>query len=541
MLCWLVQDDVTVDDDELNAARRRAMFVLAAGGDPHRDVGPDSIAAERLADELDTPRRRAQLAAALDELPTDDLPAVTAAVESLLRRSRSSPGARTRSRCWPTSSRTSSRLATRDYSGRQLRGDLETGTAPSAEAPPQPPGRTATRSRTRAPTRRTSAAPASTSGSAGWRSSSSPRSRAPAPARLVDPGAAREAVREARRTRRPSATVDLPGPRGAIVDDSGRLLAGTRGHVVIDADAASLGSRNAHGIWIPSPAGVRALAPPRAAAGHGAGAFSRRGSSSAVLHSPFAPAVVIPHPTAALAAYLQERRGKFPGFKVEGEASRSYPQGAFGSEFLGLLGQISEQELKSHAYKDAKAGEVVGQSGVEAAYDSLLNPGFVQAKIPVDSLGRIAGALACRPRSSRRPCSSRSTRRLQRAAQKALLYGMEQSRLNGYSPTGASAVAIDPWTGAIKAIVSYPTFNQKARGREPGLPRATVQGDARPPRPLNRAIAGRLSDRLDLQADHRRGRAQRGDHHAEHAAALLRLVHLGNTSSITSRPGSTRT
>jgi hypothetical protein len=83
VLCWLVQDDLTIDEDELNGARRRAMFVLAAGGDPHRDVDLDSIAAERLAGELDTPGRRAQLATALEELPTDDLPAVTAAVESL--------------------------------------------------------------------------------------------------------------------------------------------------------------------------------------------------------------------------------------------------------------------------------------------------------------------------------------------------------------------------------------------------------------------------------------------------------------------------
>jgi hypothetical protein len=83
VLCWLVKDEVPIDEDELNAARRRAMFVLAAGGDPHRDVGPDSIAAERLAGELDTTGRRAQLAAALDGLPADDLPLVTAAVESL--------------------------------------------------------------------------------------------------------------------------------------------------------------------------------------------------------------------------------------------------------------------------------------------------------------------------------------------------------------------------------------------------------------------------------------------------------------------------
>jgi hypothetical protein len=83
VLCWLVKDNVTVDETELNAARRRAMFVLAAGGDPHRDVGTDSVAAERLSDELDTAERRAQLAAALEELPAEDLPAVTAAVESL--------------------------------------------------------------------------------------------------------------------------------------------------------------------------------------------------------------------------------------------------------------------------------------------------------------------------------------------------------------------------------------------------------------------------------------------------------------------------
>jgi len=83
VLCWLVQDEIRIHDGELNAARRRAMFVLAAGGDPHRDVGLDSIAAERLADELDTPERRAQLAAALGELPAEGLPAVTEAVQSL--------------------------------------------------------------------------------------------------------------------------------------------------------------------------------------------------------------------------------------------------------------------------------------------------------------------------------------------------------------------------------------------------------------------------------------------------------------------------
>jgi hypothetical protein len=83
VLCWLVQGEIPIDPEELNAARRRAMFVLAAGGDPHRDVGVDSIAAERLADELDTPERHARLTAALEGLPAHDLPSVAAAVDAL--------------------------------------------------------------------------------------------------------------------------------------------------------------------------------------------------------------------------------------------------------------------------------------------------------------------------------------------------------------------------------------------------------------------------------------------------------------------------
>ena len=85
MLCWLVRDEVGIPEAELNASRRRAMFVLAAGGDPTRELDLDSIAAERLAGELDTPPRRAALAAALEELTADadGLPTVSAALQEL--------------------------------------------------------------------------------------------------------------------------------------------------------------------------------------------------------------------------------------------------------------------------------------------------------------------------------------------------------------------------------------------------------------------------------------------------------------------------
>jgi penicillin-binding protein 2 len=282
-------------------------------------------------------------------------------------------------------------------------------------------------------------------------------------------------------------TVDLLGARGAIVDDRGRILAGTTGHVVVDADAASLGTRDAHGVWHPSAVGLRTLHRFSLLTGTRRTTLVRRIAHD-VLQSPYAPAVVIPHPTAALAAYLQERTAKYPGFKVEAEASRSYPQGAFGGEFLGLLGQVSTQELNSGAYKGAQPGEVVGQSGVEAAYDSVLNAGFVKAKIPVDSLGRIAGALRV-PRQRRPPTLQLSIdARLESATERAILDGMADARLAGYSPTGGSAVAIDPWTGAIKAIASYPTFNQKLAASSPAYYEHLLRNRTSPT--LNRAISG---------------------------------------------------
>ena len=85
VLVWLVLSEVPVDEAELGAARRRAMLVLAAGGDPHRELVPDDVAVARLADELDDPERRAALAAALDGLAADaeGLVAVTDALDAL--------------------------------------------------------------------------------------------------------------------------------------------------------------------------------------------------------------------------------------------------------------------------------------------------------------------------------------------------------------------------------------------------------------------------------------------------------------------------
>jgi len=60
--------NLEIPEGELNEARRRALLLLAAGGDPHRDLEVDSRAVKALAVDLYSDERRAALASGVDEL-----------------------------------------------------------------------------------------------------------------------------------------------------------------------------------------------------------------------------------------------------------------------------------------------------------------------------------------------------------------------------------------------------------------------------------------------------------------------------------------
>src|SRR5205085_10622948 len=57
-----------VDPEELTPVLRRAMLLLAAGGDPHRELELDGRAVSALAAELDRPERRAVVSRGLEAL-----------------------------------------------------------------------------------------------------------------------------------------------------------------------------------------------------------------------------------------------------------------------------------------------------------------------------------------------------------------------------------------------------------------------------------------------------------------------------------------
>lgn len=77
--------ELALNKDALRAAIRRAMLVLAAGGDPHREISLGDVAVVRLADELDSASRREELARQLRHVAQTavGLPVVERAVAAL--------------------------------------------------------------------------------------------------------------------------------------------------------------------------------------------------------------------------------------------------------------------------------------------------------------------------------------------------------------------------------------------------------------------------------------------------------------------------
>ncbi len=68
VLAYLAGQAVRLDDAELNGARRRALLLVAAGGDPHRELDVDDRAVKAVAADLHTQERRDQLARSIDDL-----------------------------------------------------------------------------------------------------------------------------------------------------------------------------------------------------------------------------------------------------------------------------------------------------------------------------------------------------------------------------------------------------------------------------------------------------------------------------------------
>jgi penicillin-binding protein 2 len=175
---------------------------------------------------------------------------------------------------------------------------------------------------------------------------------------------------------------------------------------------------------------------------------------------PYAPVTIKQDAGRAALSFLSERRNEFPGVRQEPVSIREYPYGEMAAQVLGHVGQVSEGELKLKAFRGVQQGTVVGQEGLEYYYDRYLRGVSGAEHVQVNAAGEpIPTAL---PATA--PIAGHSVRLsldlgLEREAERALRQGISEAQAAGKPADAGAFVAMEPRSGQILAIGSYPSFN----------------------------------------------------------------------------------
>lgn len=245
-------------------------------------------------------------------------------------------------------------------------------------------------------------------------------------------------------------TLLIDAPRGAILDRNGRVLVSNVAGTRVEIWPADLPKR-----WPAELHELRALQQVTGVSVHQMlVGMNQHGDD------PLTPVVVQTGLHQDQIFYLSEHRTQFPGVQLAESWLRSYPYRSLGAQVLGYVGEISASEYKQLKKQGYQPTDSIGQSGIELSYDSYLRGRDGTAQLTVDSLGRPKSAV--QPEVLPRPGDALRLTidiQLQRAAERALRYGVDLARQNGETHAdGGSIVALDPRDGSVLAMASYPTY-----------------------------------------------------------------------------------
>ncbi|MBW3670811.1 MAG: penicillin-binding protein 2 [Acidobacteria bacterium] len=148
-------------------------------------------------------------------------------------------------------------------------------------------------------------------------------------------------------------------------------------------------------------------------------------------------------------ATLRAHQNLYPALSVEVKQRRNYRYDTMAAHVLGYIGEVTPEDLEKTP--SLERGDMIGKRGVELIYDDFLRGVDGARYMVVDSRGR---TLSEYPHARKEPVSGSNIWLtidfdLQRIAEEFFV----ENELVG------AAVALDPQTGEVLAMVSSPAFN----------------------------------------------------------------------------------
>ncbi|HEV2261334.1 MAG TPA: penicillin-binding protein 2, partial [Candidatus Rubrimentiphilum sp.] len=178
---------------------------------------------------------------------------------------------------------------------------------------------------------------------------------------------------------------------------------------------------------------------------------------------PYGPVILAGDLSVAHVVKLTELLPDLPGIDAEVQAVRDYPYHSVGSAFIGYVGQITADEYKALRSQGYSPNDVIGKDGLEYEYDRYLRGEPGGRRVVVDAQSQVVPSIKLPDKD---PVAGDTLVlnidwRLQKIVEKALADGIH-SWAGNRAGIGGAVVVLDPWTGAVRALASYPAFDPDA-------------------------------------------------------------------------------
>lgn len=155
-------------------------------------------------------------------------------------------------------------------------------------------------------------------------------------------------------------------------------------------------------------------------------------------------------------AALETHKREFAGLDVVATPVRRYPYKSLGAHTIGFLNEVDADDLKRLARQDYRAGQKIGRSGVEQAWESYLRGRDGELVTMVDVRGREVGSLGPHPRRKPRKREPVPGRDLRLALDMDLMRIAERA-FRGH-PSGGT-VLVEVRSGRVRALYSKPNYD----------------------------------------------------------------------------------
>lgn len=157
---------------------------------------------------------------------------------------------------------------------------------------------------------------------------------------------------------------------------------------------------------------------------------------------------------------IEEQRRNLPDVLLEVQPVRTYPFKELAVHALGYVGEVSAYEIENKLF-NVPQGSIVGKAGIEKSYDKYLRGTDGAFMEEVDVAGNVVQHF-----DTMQPVPGKNLKltidfRLQSALEKFTDQHLNDLRHYGIAPgaRAAAVVAIDPRSGAVRAMVSRPGYD----------------------------------------------------------------------------------